>query len=42
MYIHVHNFVTHGLFMKDDSFKKGSSITPFSLTRSVHKKLFKK
>lgn len=41
----MYNFVMHGLFIKDDSFKKGSSITPFSPTQShvlVINKLFKK
>lgn len=25
----MHNFFTHGLFIKDDSFKKGAQLHPF-------------
>lgn len=28
-YIYIFNFVTHGLFMKDDSFKEGVQLHPF-------------
>lgn len=40
--IYIFNFVTHGLFMKDDSFKEGVQLHPFHAHVLSIKKKYKK